>query len=170
MLTEYGAPALADSFPVATCCPAVVKVMAGLQAPEVPPVTLLHVAVTAEVGTVAQPVNEAAPACTFKFQVLPVAPLEVVQLTVDAELPETLTKSGSVAVKLIVPGAAETDATLAAGAPAKGLALAARATMRDFCGTGATWAAVLDTPRHKNNSAVNAMRFRCPIVLPLRSH
>lgn len=80
--------------------------MAGLQAPAVPPVTLPQVTVTAEVGTVAQLVKEAAPAWTFKFQVLPVEPFEVVQLTVDAELPATLPRSGSVAVKLIVPGAA----------------------------------------------------------------
>ena len=145
--------------------------MAGLQAPAVPPVTLLHVTVTADVGTVAQLVNEAVPAWTFKFQVLLAEPLEVVQLTVDAELPATLPRSGSVAVKLIVPGLAVTDASeVAARGPASGV-LAARATTRDLGGPGATWAVPLHTPPHKSNDAVNAMRMRlCSIVLSLKSH
>jgi hypothetical protein len=63
-VTEYGAFVLADSFPVATCWAVVDSVIAGLQAPEVPPVTLPHVTVTAEVGTVLQFVNEATPART----------------------------------------------------------------------------------------------------------
>lgn len=156
MLTEYGAPELADSLPVATCCEAVDKVMAGLQAPAVPPVTLVQVTVTAEVGTVAQLVNAAAPAFTFKFQVLPLEPPVVVQLTVDAELPETLPRSGSVAVKLIVPGAAETGVRLVAGPAGNPPPFTARATTRDFCGPGTTWAVLMPAPTHKNNDAVNA--------------
>jgi hypothetical protein len=62
-VTEYGAFVLADSLPVATCWAVVESAIAGLQVPEVPPVTLPHVTVTADVGTVAQPVNEAAAAC-----------------------------------------------------------------------------------------------------------
>jgi hypothetical protein len=72
-----------------------------------PPVMLLQVTVTAEVGTVAQPANDAAEACTFRVHVLPTAPPDVVQLTVAADDPATLPKSGSVAVKLIVLGFAE---------------------------------------------------------------
>jgi hypothetical protein len=63
-VTEYGAFRLVDSLPVATCWAVVDTVIAGLQAPELPPVTLPHVAVTADVGTVPQLVNEAAAACT----------------------------------------------------------------------------------------------------------
>lgn len=80
----------------------------GWQAPALPPVTLLHVAVTAETGTVEQFVNELVVACTCRFQVLVGKPAVVVQLTVEAELPETLPRSGSPAVKLIVVGLAET--------------------------------------------------------------
>jgi hypothetical protein len=64
--------------------------------------------VTADLGTVAQPVKDAGFACNFKFQVFAAVPLDVVQLTVAAELADTLPKSGSVAVKLIVPGLAVT--------------------------------------------------------------
>lgn len=78
-----------------------------VQAPPLPPVTPVHFAVTADVGTVAQPVKDVPEACNFKFQVLPVDPPEVVQLIVAAELPDTVKRSGSVAVKLIVVGLAE---------------------------------------------------------------
>lgn len=171
MLTEYEVPELADSLPVATCCEAVDKVMAGLQAPAVPPVTLVQVTVTAEVGTVAQLVNEAVAACTFKFQVVAAEPPVVVQLTVDAELPEKLPRSGSVAVKLIVPGAAETGVRLVAGPACNPPPFTARATTRDFCGPGTTWAELMPTPRHKSNDAVNAMRMRLgSIVLSPKAH
>jgi len=168
MLTEYGWLAPLASCPVATCCAAVDKVMAGLQDPELPPVTLLQVAVTAEVGTVAQLVNEAAPAFTFKFQVLPLEPPVVVQLTVDAEFPEKLPRSGSVAVKLIVPGAAETGVRLVAGPACNPPPFTARATTRDFCGPGTTWAVLMPTPKHESNDAVNAMRMRlgCIVLSP----
>jgi hypothetical protein len=63
-VTEYGALVLVDSLPVATCWAVVDSVTAGLQEPELPPVTLPQVTVTAEVGTVPQPVNEVAVACT----------------------------------------------------------------------------------------------------------
>ena len=52
--------------------------------------------------------KDVADARTLKFQVLPADPLEVVQLTVAAALPLTEPKLGSVAVKLIVLGLAET--------------------------------------------------------------
>jgi hypothetical protein len=77
-------------------------------------VTPPHVTVTADLGTVAQPVKDAGFACTFKFQVLAADPPVVVQLTVAAELPDTLPKSGSVAVKLMVPGFAVTALILVA--------------------------------------------------------
>lgn len=96
------------SFPVATCWPVVDRVIAGLQAPELPPVTLLHVAVAADTGTVEQFVNEAAAVCTCKVQVLLVEPLLLLQLTVEGEFPETLPEFGFPAVKLIVAGLAET--------------------------------------------------------------
>jgi hypothetical protein len=151
ILTEYGWLAPVDSCPVATCCPLVDKVLA----------------VTAEVGTVAQLVKEPAPAWTFKFQVLPLEPPVVVQLTVDAELPETLPKSGSVAAKLIVLGAAETGVRLVAGPACNPPPFTARATTRDFPGRGATWAVLMPAPRHESNDAVNAMRMRIgAIVLP----
>ncbi|MGI8989688.1 MAG: hypothetical protein ACR2I2_08900 [Bryobacteraceae bacterium] len=106
-MTEYGSLAPETSAPLATCCPVVESVTAGPHAPAVPPVTLPHVTVTADVGTVAQLVNDVAAACTCKVQVLLLAPLDVVQLTVAAELPGTLPRLGSVAVKLIVLGLAE---------------------------------------------------------------
>ncbi len=99
-------------------------------APALPPVTLLHVTVTADTGTVAQLVNEAAEPRTFRFQVLAADPPDVVQLTVAAELPATLTRSGSVAVKLIVPGLAETEATLVASG---NILFAAGTTILGFC-------------------------------------
>jgi hypothetical protein len=145
--------------------------MAGLQAPAVPPVTLPQVTVTAEVGTVAQLVNEAVPAWTFKFQVLPVEPFEVVQLTVDAELPATLPRSGSVAVKLIVPGAAETGVKVVAGPACNPPPLTALATTRDFGGPGASWAVPVHRPPHNSNDAVNGVRMVLgSIVLSLKSH
>jgi hypothetical protein len=85
---------------------------------------------TADVGTVEHPVNDVADARTLKFQVLPVDPLEVVQLTVAAELPLTETKLGSVAVKLIVLGLAETGPTVVL--PAIGKILLAGTTTRGF--------------------------------------
>ena len=97
-----------DSLPLAICCPAPVNVKPPPQVPALPPVTPPHVTVTADLGTVAQPVKDAATAFTFKFQVFAAVPLDVVQLTVAAELPDTLPKSGSVAVKLMVPGLAVT--------------------------------------------------------------
>jgi len=78
---------------------------APVHSPLVPPATLLHVAVTADAGTVAHDVKFAAEAATVSAQVLAVAPPLVFQLTVAAELPGKLPRSGSVAVKLIVAGA-----------------------------------------------------------------
>lgn len=103
-----------DSLPLATCLPLVAKVTAGEQAPAFPPDTLLQVTVTAETGTVPQLVKELAAACTFRVQVLPFEPFEVAQLMDAAELPLTLPRSGSVAVKLIVPGLAVTVPSVAA--------------------------------------------------------
>jgi len=88
--------------------------MAPPQVPALPPVTPPQVTVIADLGTVAQLVNEAGFPCTFKFQVLAADPPDVVQLTVAAELPATDPRSGSVAVKLIVPGLAETALKLVA--------------------------------------------------------
>jgi hypothetical protein len=62
----------------------------------------------ADLGTVPQLVKDAAAARTFKFQVLDAKPLLVVQLTVAEVFPATVPRSGSVAVKLIVPGVAVT--------------------------------------------------------------
>ena len=84
------------------------------QAPALPPVMLEHVTLTAEVGTVAQLVKEAADACIFNVHVLPEAPPEVIQLTVADELAATDPRSGSVAVKLMVPGLADTAVTVVA--------------------------------------------------------
>jgi hypothetical protein len=103
--------------------------MAGLQDPELPPVTLLHVTVTADTGTVAQFVNELVVACTCKFQVLLFDPVAVVQLTVEAELPEMPPRSGSAATKLMVLGVAETAPTVAAA----NIGPAVPTNTRDFC-------------------------------------
>jgi hypothetical protein len=128
--------------PVATCCPVVDSVTADLQAPEEPPLTLLQVTVTAEVGTVAQPVKDEDAACTLRFQVLLLEPLEVVQLTVDEELPETVPESGLVEVKLIVLGVA---LTLPRPVVAGITALAVRTKRRCFCSADSSWTA----PRQK---------------------
>ena len=122
------------------------SVIAGLQAPELPPVTLLQVTVTAEAGTVAQPVNDAAAACTLRFHVLLVDPPEVVQLMVEEALPETLPRSGSVAVKLIVPGLAVGLKTLVANGITRP---AAGATTWAFCWAADTWAALTQTQSTK---------------------
>lgn len=132
---------LADSLPLATCCPAPDKVMAPPQLPALPPVTLLQVTLTADLGTVAQFVKDAAAACTFKFQVLPAAPPDVVQLTVAAELPDTVPKSGSVAVKLIVPGLAVTALIVVA----IGKILFAGTTTCAFCWADSVWIAAPST-------------------------
>jgi hypothetical protein len=100
--------------PLAICCPVVDNVIAEPQTPELPPVTLLQLAVTAELGTVLQPLKFADPDLTFKVHVLELDPLEVVQLTVDVALPGTLPRSGSVEVKLIVLGVAVTVPRLTA--------------------------------------------------------
>jgi hypothetical protein len=107
-VTEYGLLLPVASLPLATCCAEVVKGTDTPHAPPLPPVTLLHATLTADVGTVAQPVKDTLAACTLKFHVLVLVPLDVVQLIVAAELPDTAPESGSVAVKLMVPGFAET--------------------------------------------------------------
>ena len=107
-VTEYALPEPVASLPLATCCAEVDKGIDPPHTGELPPVMLLQVTVTADVGTVAQLANDAAEACTFRVHVLPAAPPDVVQLTVAADDPATLPKSGSVAVKLIVLGLAET--------------------------------------------------------------
>jgi hypothetical protein len=78
------------------------------QLPGLPSTTLVQVAVTADAGTVEQLANDEEAACTVKVQVAPGDPPDVVQLIVAAALPETAPESGSVAVKLIVLGVAET--------------------------------------------------------------
>jgi hypothetical protein len=103
--------------------------MAPPQVPALPPLTPPHVTVTADLGTVVQFVKDAAPPFTFKFQVLPVDPPDVVQLIVAAELPAYGPPSGSRAVKLIVPGLAEMALKLVA----IGKARLAGTTMRAFC-------------------------------------
>ena len=128
--------------PVASSCPVVDSVTADLQAPEDPPITLLQVTFTAEVGTVAQPVKDADAACTLRFQVLLLDPLEVVQPTVDEALPETVPESGFVEVKLIVLGLAVTvPRPVVAGM----IAFAVRTIRRCFCSADSSWTA----PRHK---------------------
>ena len=112
------------------------KVNADLQAPELPPVTLLHVTVTADAGTVLQPVNEAPAAFTLRFQVLLLDPLVVVQSTVEAALPETFPRSGSLAVKLIVLGVA---VTLPKPVDAGTILPAAGAITCAFCPAAATF-------------------------------
>jgi hypothetical protein len=120
---------LVDSLPLATCCPVPDRVMDPPQVPALPPVTPPQVTLIADLGTVAQFVKDAAAACTFKFQVLPAEPPDVVQLIVAAELPESDPRSGSVAVKLIVPGMAVTALIVVA----IGKARLAGTTMRAFC-------------------------------------
>ena len=107
-MTEYGLLAPLASFPLATCCAEVDNPTDEPHVPPLPPVTLLHVTWTADVGTVEQLVKDAAEACTLKFQVLPPDPPDVIQLIVAPELPDTAAESGSMAVKLIVLGLAET--------------------------------------------------------------
>ena len=107
-MTEYGLlPGPPASLPLATCCADVDKGTDAPHAPPLPPVTPVHFAVTADVGTVAQLVKFAVVAFTLRFQVLPLDPPDVVQLMVAAELPASDPRSGSVAAKLIVLGLAE---------------------------------------------------------------
>lgn len=137
--TEYDALVVEDSLPLATCTAVVESAKAVAQAPELPPVTLLHDTVTADVGTVAQLVKEVAAACTFRFQVEEVDPLVVFQLTTEAEFPATLPRSGSVEVKLIVLGVAVTVPRLAAN----GITVSELTIRRDFC--CAVWAVATGT-------------------------
>jgi hypothetical protein len=131
-----------DSLPLATCVAVVDRVTAELQAPEDPPLTLLQVAFTAEVGTVAQLVNDEAAACTLRFHVLLLEPPEVVQLTVAEELPETVPESGLIDVKVIVLGVALTvPRPVTAGI----IALAVPTYRRCFCSADSSWTA----PRQK---------------------
>jgi hypothetical protein len=135
MVTEYDlAAAPLASVPLATCC-GDVDSGTGLptQAPLVPPggATPVQVAVTADVGTVAQLAKVAAAACTLRVQVLLLDPLDVVQLIVAAELPVTAPESGSVDVKLIVLGLAET-APKVVGPPPIGKTLFEGTTTRGF--------------------------------------
>jgi hypothetical protein len=135
-VTEYALPAPAASLPLATCCPAPDNVIAPPQTPAVPPATPVHVTRTADLGTVAQFVKDAAPASTFKFQVLPAAPPDVVQLTVAAEFPATDPRSGSVAVKLIVAGLAESAFNVVAIGK---MLFAAGTTLRAFGWAASDW-------------------------------
>lgn len=146
----YGAFVLDDSLPVATCWPVVDSVIALLQTPELPPVTLLHVTVTADVGTVAQLVKEVAAACTLRVQLLLVDPPEVFQVTVEAELPDTLPRSGSVDAKLMLVGLAVTVPTVAASGTAAGIMVCG------FC-PPPTWAA----PRHAQSPASASGALSC---------
>jgi hypothetical protein len=97
--------------------------------PALPPATPVQVALTADVGTVPQLAKDAADACTFKVHVLAAAPPDVDQLTVAEELPETDPRSGSVDVKLMVPGLA----VIALNVVAIGNILSAGTTIRVFC-------------------------------------
>lgn len=120
---------LVDSLPLATCCEAPDNAMAPPQLPALPPVTPPQVTLIADLGTVAQVAKDAAAACTFKFQVPAADPPDVDQLTVAEELPANDPRSGSVAVKLIVPGLAVTALKVVA----IGKTLLAGTTMRAFC-------------------------------------
>ena len=73
-----------------------------LHVPPVPPVIDVHRAVAAVTGTSVQPVKDPAAALTPTFQVLAVAPPETRQET--DPVPETAAASGSLKVKLTVPG------------------------------------------------------------------
>ena len=132
--------------PLAICCPAPDKLKEPPQAPALPPVTPPHATRTADLGTVPQLVKEAAAADTCNVQVLAAEPPLVVQLTVAAELPATLPKSGSVAVKLMVPGLA----VIALSDVAIGkIRLAAGTTTFGFCSadsTGAELASITSAP------------------------
>ncbi|MBI3665745.1 MAG: hypothetical protein HY236_05875 [Acidobacteria bacterium] len=70
--------------------------------------------VTAETGTVAHPEKSELPASTESVQLLALLPPLTDQVTVAGLLPVTLPRSGSVAVKVIVPGLAVMEPTLAA--------------------------------------------------------
>ena len=107
-VTEYALLLPLASLPLATCWAEVDNGTEPPQVPPLPPLTPVQAAVTADVGTVAQPAKDVPDACTLKLQVLPPDPPDVIQLIVAAELPDTAPKSGSVAVKLIVLGVAET--------------------------------------------------------------
>ena len=135
---------LVDSLPLATCCEAPDNVIGPPQAPALPPVTPPQVTRIADLGTVAQFVNAAAAACTFKFQVLAAEPPEVVQLIVAAEFPANGLRSGSVAVKLIVPGLA---VTALIEVPAIGKIRFAGTTTRAFCWANSAWLAAASTTR-----------------------
>jgi hypothetical protein len=134
IVTEYDLRAAPfDSLPLAICCAAVesAKPELPVQAPPLPPATPVHCAVTADVGTVAQLAKVAAAACTLRVQVLLLDPPDVVQLIVAAELPVTAPESGSVDVKLIVLGLAET-APKVVGPPPIGKTLFEGTTTRGF--------------------------------------
>ena len=76
-------------------------------------------------------------------QVLKLLPPDVIQLTVAAELPDTPPRSGSVAVKLIVLGLAETALKVVA----IGMTMFDGATMRDFGWANSVRLAALSTTR-----------------------
>ena len=69
-VTEYGLLLPVDSLPLAICCPTPDNVKPPPQAPAEPPVTPPQDTLTAERGIVAQLVNDAAAADTFRVQVL----------------------------------------------------------------------------------------------------
>lgn len=94
------------SSPLATWVAVVERGTLPLQVPPVPPVTVVHFAVTALAGRLAQVLKEAG-ALTVSFQVFAGPPPFVSQLSVTG--PEPLTEgvvSGSGAVKVIVAGLA----------------------------------------------------------------
>ena len=106
MVTEYGEPPAVASSPLAICRDVVLNWKALPHRPFVPPETLLHETRTADAGTVEHDAKFAVDAATESVQVLNMLPPLVVQLTVAGELPGKLPRSGSVAVKLMVLGAA----------------------------------------------------------------
>ena len=73
-----------------------------------PPETVaeLQATVTADAGTVPHPEKDVPTACTVSVQLMLLLPPLTAQLTVAGLLPETLPRSGSVAVKVMVLGLA----------------------------------------------------------------
>jgi len=80
-----------------------------LHVPALPPVTELHETCTAETGTVGQPENELEPACTLRVQFFRCEPTKIVQDTVVLEEADTEPELGLFALKLTVPGEAESS-------------------------------------------------------------
>ena len=83
-----------------------------LHVPPLPPDTEPHETCTAETGTVGQPENELELACTLRVQFFKCEPAEIVHDTVALEEPNTEPELGLFALKLTVPGEAESSWTV----------------------------------------------------------